>query len=78
LSMSRPAEKRSDDEDVEARVSELTIVLDATENVVDIVGEEATGVKHRLDQAGYRAKRHVLAVGVLVPLGSRICASEKC
>jgi hypothetical protein len=46
----------------------LTIFFDATEDVVYVVGEEASGVKHRLNQAGDRAERHLLVMRVLVPL----------
>ena len=45
-----------------------TIFFYATEDVVYIVGEEAFGVKHRLDQAGDRAKGHLLIMRMFVPL----------
>ena len=32
-----------------------TILLDSTENIVDIVGEEPFGIEHSLDQASDRS-----------------------
>lgn len=45
-----------------------TIFFYATEDVVYVVGEEAFGVKHRLDQAGDRTEGHLLVMRVFVPL----------
>jgi len=45
-----------------------TILLDSTENVVDIVREEPFGIEHSLDQAGNRSQRHVLGMCMSVPL----------
>ncbi len=50
------------------RRASLTILLDAAEDVVDVVWEEALRIEHRLDQTGDSAKRHVLCVRVSVPL----------
>jgi hypothetical protein len=47
---------------------ERTVVLDAAEDVVDVVWEEAAGVEHCLDQARDGTEWHVLPVCVLVPL----------
>ena len=52
----RPGEKR------------LTVLLDAAEDVVDVVGEEALCVEHGLDEAGDGAEGHVFCVCVSVPL----------
>ena len=46
----------------------LTVFLDAAEDVVDVVGEEALCVQHGLYEAGDRAQRHVLCVRMAVPL----------
>lgn len=46
----------------------LTVFFDTTKDIVHVVGEEAFGVKHCLDQAGDRTKRHLLIMRVLVPL----------
>ena len=48
-----------------------TILLDSTEDVVDVVGEESFGIEHGLDQAGNRSQRHVLCMCVSVPLESQ-------
>lgn len=45
-----------------------TIVLDSSEDVIDVKGEEATGVEHRLDKAGDGSQRHVLCMGMSIPL----------
>ena len=45
-----------------------TVFLDSTQDVVDVVGEEALRVKHRLDQAGDGPEGHVFRVRVAVPL----------
>ena len=49
-------------------MKELTVLLDATKNVVDVVGEESFGIQRSLNQAGNRSQRHVLRVCVPVPL----------
>ena len=46
----------------------LTVLLDAAEDVVDVVGEEALCVEHGLDEAGDGAEGHVFCVCVSVPL----------
>jgi len=45
-----------------------TVLLDSTEDVVDIVGEEPFGIEHGLDQAGNCPQRHVLGMCMPVPL----------
>lgn len=47
---------------------EHTIFFDTPEDVVDIVWEEATRVEHGLDEAGNSPDRHVLCMGMSVPL----------
>ena len=48
----------------------LTVFLDASEDVIDVVGEEALSIEHRLDQTGDRTKGHILRMCVSVPLGT--------
>jgi hypothetical protein len=48
-----------------------TILLNPTENIVNIVGEEPFSVEHGLDQTGNRSQRHVLRMCVSVPLESQ-------
>lgn len=45
-----------------------TVVFDTSEDVVDVVGEETTCVKHSLYETCDRAQRHVLCMGMTVPL----------
>ena len=48
-----------------------TVFLDSTQDVVDVVREEALRVKHRLDEPRNRSEGHVFRVCVAVPLGRR-------
>ena len=45
-----------------------TILLDSSEDVVDVVGEEPFSVEHSLDQAGNCSQRHIFGMRVSVPL----------
>ena len=46
----------------------LTVLLDSTENVVDVVREESLCVKHRLNHPGDCLQSHRLVVCVFIPL----------
>lgn len=46
----------------------LTIFFNSAENVVDVVGEEALRIQHRLNKTSDGAEGHVLRVRVPVPL----------
>lgn len=46
----------------------FTVFLDTSEDVVNVVGEEALSVKHRLDQSSDGSEGHVFGMGVAIPL----------
>jgi hypothetical protein len=54
-----------------AEAKDLTIFFNATEYVVNIVWEESSCVKHRLNKTCYRAQRHVFCVSMPIPLKHR-------
>lgn len=47
---------------------ERTVFFNASENIVDIVWEETAGVKHGLNESGNGPDRHVLCMGMSIPL----------
>lgn len=51
---------------------ERTIFLDAAENVVHVVWEEALCIEHRLNEPRDRTERHLLGVRVTVPLNEDV------
>lgn len=60
-----------------------TIFLDAAKDVVHIIGKEALGVEHGLNQPSDRAQRHVFRVRMAIPLdnrgsGRRARVKERC
>ena len=49
-------------------MGKLTIFFNAPEDIVNIIGEEATGVQHGLDKTRNGTNRHVLGMGMSIPL----------
>ena len=52
----------------EQEINVLTIFLNATEDVIDIIGEESLCIQHSLNEACDGTKGHVFCMRVPVPL----------